>query len=198
MTDSTITPTELQHLLSTDAEVHLIDVRTGAEYESAHIPGSYHVPLDTLSEHRDELTRHLEQPVVLICQSGGRATQASEHLAETGLSNVRVLVGGMGSWVASGGQVNANDARWGLERQVRLVAGSIVLTSVLASTRYRPLAAVAGFIGAGLTFSAVTNTCGMAMLLSRLPYNKGATCDVRDVISELTAANERATAARAS
>lgn len=198
MTDSTITPTELKHLLSTDAEVHLIDVRTGAEYESAHIPGSYHVPLDTLSEHRDELTRHLEQPVVLICQSGGRATQASEQLAESGLPNVRVLVGGMGSWVSSGGQVNANDARWGLERQVRLVAGSIVLTSVIGSIWFRPLAYVAGFIGAGLTFSAATNTCGMAMALSRLPYNKGATCDVRDVISELTAANERAATARAS
>lgn len=198
MTDTTITPAELTHLLSTDAEVHLIDVRTGAEYESAHIPGSYHVPLDTLSEHREELTRHLERPVVLICQSGARATQASEHLAETGLSNVRVLVGGMGSWLASGGEVNANDSRWGLERQVRLVAGSIVLTSVVASIWVRPLAYVAGAIGAGLTFSAVTNTCGMAMVLARLPYNKGATCDVRDVIAELTAASERTSTVRSS
>lgn len=194
MNEATITPAELRHLLGTDAEVHLIDVRTTPEFESAHIPGAYHVPLDTLREHRDELTRHLEQPVVLICQSGGRASQASEHLAESGLPNVRVLQGGMGSWLATGGEVNQGEQRWGIERQVRLVAGIMVLVGAVASLFVRPLVAVAGFVGAGLAFSAVTNTCGMAAVLSRLPYNKGATCDVRDVIAELNAANDRTAA----
>jgi rhodanese-related sulfurtransferase len=198
--ESTITPAELRHLLGADAEVHLIDVRTGPEYESAHIPGSYHVPLDTLREHRDELSRHLEQPVVLICQSGGRATQASEHLAESGLPNVRVLQGGMGAWLTTGGDINQGEPRWGMERQVRLAAGLLVVLGAVASLVVRPLVAIAGFVGAGLTFSAVTNTCGMAAVLSKLPYNKGATCDVRDVIAELTGSTERsaAPAARAS
>lgn len=199
MNESTITPAELRHMLGTDAEVHLIDVRTGPEYESVHIPGSYHVPLDTLREHRDELTRHIDQPVVLICQSGGRATQASEHLAEAGLPNVRVLQGGMGSWLATGGQVNQGEQKWGIERQVRLVAGLLVVLGAIASFFVRPLVAVAGFVGAGLTFSAATNTCGMAAVLSKLPYNQGATCDVRDVIAELTATDRiAAPAARAS
>ena len=186
MSNNVITPVELRHLMSSGADVHLIDVRTAAEFESAHIPGSYHVPLDTLSEHRDEITRHLTQPVVLICQSGNRAGQAGEQLATAGMDNVRILEGGVGQWTMVGGDINAGGQKWGLERQVRLVAGSIVLLSVIASIFVRPLAVIAAFIGAGLTFSAVTNTCGMAMVLSKLPYNKGATCDVREVIAELT------------
>jgi rhodanese-related sulfurtransferase len=193
LNDTMITPAELRHLLSNDADVHLIDVRTSAEFESAHIPGSYHVPLDALGEHRDELRRHVTQPVVLICQSGNRASQAGDHLAEAGMANVRVLAGGLGAWLAVGGDVNRNAGRWGLERQVRLVAGLLVLVSVVASFVVPPVALIAAFVGAGLTFSAVTNTCGMAMLLAKLPYNRGADCDVRQVIAELTGSAAPAT-----
>jgi rhodanese-related sulfurtransferase len=199
MSDTLITPSELRHLLTTGTDVHLIDVRTSAEFDNAHIPGSYHVPLDTLGEHRDELSRHLTHPTVLVCQSGGRARQASQQLATTGLGNVRVLDGGLGSWLAVGGEVNRGQQRWGMERQVRLVAGAAVLLSVLASFVVSPLRLVAAFVGAGLTFSAVTNTCGMAAVLAKLPYNAGAECDVRDVIAQLEASTQPAdTAHRAS
>lgn len=197
MNQSTITPSELKHLLGSDAEVHLIDVRSGSEFESAHIPGSYHVPLETLAEHSDELTRHIEQPVVLICQSGGRATQACEHLADAGLPNVRVLQGGLGSWLATGGEVRQGEQKWGIERQVRLVAGSLVVAGALGSLYAKPAVALAGFVGAGLTFSALTNTCGMAAVLSRLPYNKGAACDVRDVIAQMSTSTTRPAATAA-
>jgi rhodanese-related sulfurtransferase len=198
LSNNVITPVELRHLMSNDADVHVIDVRTAAEFESAHIPGSYHVPLDTLSEHRDEIKRHLTQPVVLVCQSGNRAGQAGEQLAAAGMENVRVLEGGVGQWTMVGGDINAGGHKWGLERQVRLVAGSMVLIAVIASFFVRPLALIAGFVGAGLTFSAVTNTCGMARVLSKLPYNKGATCDVREVIAELTGTPTTPASAQAS
>ena len=64
--------------------------------------------------------------------------------------------------------------RWDLERQVRLVAGSIVLSSVLGSIavpRLKWLAAQSG----GLTYAAVSNTGAMGTALSKLPYNRGAT-----------------------
>jgi rhodanese-related sulfurtransferase len=196
MSDTLITPSELRHLLATGADVHLIDVRTSAEFDNAHIPGSYHVPLDTLGEHGDELSRHLTHPTVLVCQSGGRARQASQQLATTGLGNLRVLEGGLGSWLAVGGEVNRGQQRWGMDRQVRLVAGVAVLLSVLASFVVPPLRLVAGFVGAGLTFSAVTNTCGMAALLAKLPYNAGAQCDIREVIAQLDASAEPTDATR--
>lgn len=186
MPKSTITPAELRHLLANETDVHLIDVRSGAEFESAHIPGSYHVPLDSLSEHREELRRHLTRPVVLICQSGNRAAQAGNRLTEVGMENVRVLDGGLGSWLSIGGEVNRGEQKWGIERQVRLLAGLLVLVSVVASLAVSPLRFVAAVVGAGLALSAVTNSCAMAAVLSHLPYNKGASCDVRDIIAELT------------
>lgn len=151
----------------------LIDVRNAAEFETAHIPGSYHIPLDAVSAHSDAIGQ-VKGDIVLVCQSGGRARQAAEKLAGAGVSSITVLEGGIGAWLASGGQANKGKEKWALERQVRLVAGSIVLTSILASA-FRPKARlVAGGVGAGLTFAAVSNTCMMGNLLSKLPYNKSA------------------------
>ena len=86
----TIDATTLRHRLEDDAP-RILDVRTPAEFESAHIPGSYNVPLDLLREHRDELARHIDEDVVLVCRSGGRATQAEQALGQVGLPGLRVL-----------------------------------------------------------------------------------------------------------
>lgn len=165
----------------------LLDVRTPAEFETAHIPGSYNVPLDLLREHRDEISKHLDDEVVLICRSGQRAAQAEETLRAAGLPNVHFLEGGIVDWETKGFAVNRGSAKWDLERQVRLVAGLIVLVSVLASVAVPGLEWVAAALGAGLAFAALTNTCAMGMLLAKLPYNRGAGCDPRSVVDQLLA-----------
>ena len=142
-----IDPSELDAMLVTTTPPRVLDVRTPGEFESAHIAGSYNVPLDLLREHRDEIVEHLDQHVVLVCRSGQRAAQAEETLRAVGLPNVHVLDGGMAAWEGRGLAVNRGRTRWDLERQVRLVAGSIVLSSVLASTavpRLKWMAAVRG------------------------------------------------------
>lgn len=174
-------------LMAAGEDVRILDVRTPAEFESVHIPGSYNVPLDTLGEHATEIARHATAPVVLVCASGNRAAQAEQRLAQAGMTNVKVLAGGIAEWQAQGAPVRRGRNRWGLERQVRLVAGSLVLAAVVASIRVPPLRYVAGLVGAGLTFSAVTNTCGMAMVLAKLPYNRGATCDIEAAVAALVA-----------
>lgn len=68
---------------------------------------------------------------------------------------------------------------------MRLVAGLIVAVSILASILVPGLKWVAFAIGAGLTFAAATNTCAMGMLLAKLPYNRGASCDLRTVVAQL-------------
>jgi rhodanese-related sulfurtransferase len=191
MTTPTGTPSvldvpALQHLLTTGHAPRLIDVRTPAEFETAHIPGSYNVPLDLLREHRDELRNHLDEQVVLVCRSGQRAGQAEQALAGVGLPNLRVLTGGIAAWQTAQAPVTTGTPRWDLERQVRLVAGSIVLLAVLASTLAEPVKWVAAFIGAGLTFAALTNTCAMGMLLAKLPYNRGPRTDLDQVVAALT------------
>ena len=68
---------------------------------------------------------------------------------------------------------------------MRLVAGSIVLTSILGSIATPKLKWAAAAIGGGLTFAALTNCCAMGMALSKLPYNRGATCDAATVVAQL-------------
>jgi rhodanese-related sulfurtransferase len=106
-----------------------IDVRTAAEFETEHIAGAYNVPLDLLREHRDEITGHLHEEVVLICRSGQRAGRAEDTLRRAGLSNVHVLHGGVIGWRQAGFTLKHGTPRWDLERQVRLVAGLIVAVS---------------------------------------------------------------------
>lgn len=185
--DRHIDAATLERLLAEHADVRVLDVRTPAEFESAHIPGAYNVPLDTLGEHATELERHLSEPVMLVCKSGTRANQACEKLAATGMANLHILAGGMQSWNDGRRPVRRGRQRWDLERQVRLVAGSLVLAGIAGSMFVPGLKYVSGFVGAGLAFAAVTNTCAMGMALSKLPYNRDAGCDVEGVVRELTA-----------
>lgn len=181
-------PTLSDWLSAPDAP-RLLDVRTPAEFTAAHIPGSYNVPLDLLREHRTELSDHLEQDVVLVCRSGARAGQAESVLADTGLPNLHVLDGGLNAWQAAGAPVNRGPARWDLERQVRLVAGSLVLSGVLASVVSPKLKWLSAAVGGGLTVAALTDSCAMGAALSRLPYNRDASCDLQSVLAELRAGN---------
>ena len=122
---------------------------------------------------------------MLVCRSGQRAAKAEETLRNAGLANVHILDGGITAWEAKGFAVNRGAQRWDLERQVRLVAGSIVFSSVLASVAVPNFEWVAAAIGGGLTFAALTNTCAMGIALSKLPYNRGATCDAQTIVSQL-------------
>jgi hypothetical protein len=65
-----------------------------------------------------------------------------------------------------------------LERQVRIAAGSLVLLGVaLGAFVSQWLYGLSAFVGAGLVFAGLTDTCGMGMLLARMPWNRrGATC----------------------
>lgn len=179
----------LQERMSQDDAPRVIDVRTPAEYETAHIPGSYNVPLDSLREHRAELQRHLDPDVVLVCRSGNRAEQAEQAFAAAGLPGLRVLDGGMVAWESSGAAVNRGRETWELERQVRLTAGAIVAGSILGSTAVPRLKWVAAAIGAGLVGAALTNTCAMGRMLSTMPWNqKGDPSDMEAVVRALAEA----------
>ena len=190
MTLSTTMPARLDvetladWLSRTDAP-RLLDVRTPAEFGTAHIPGSYNVPLDLLREHRDELRQHLEDNVVLVCRTGNRAGQAETLLAAAGLPNLHVLEGGVTAWEKSGAPLRRGSEKWDLERQVRLVAGGLVLTGIVASVFFPKAKWLSGAIGSGLVGAAATNSCLMGQMLSKLPYNRDASCELQSVLREL-------------
>jgi rhodanese-related sulfurtransferase len=182
---ATIDSAELRDLLHSATPPRVVDVRTHGEFEAVHIAGAYNVPLDLLREHRDEIVQHLDQDVVLVCRSGQRAAQAQKTLRDAGLLNVHILEGGITAWEANGFAINRGAERWDLERQVRLLAGSIVLSSILGSIAVPKLKWLAAATGAGLAAAALTNTCAMGMLLARLPYNRGAACNAQTILAQL-------------
>lgn len=173
----TIAPVDLREAMESDTPPTVIDVRSVAEFSSAHIPGSYNVPLPLLAEHGEEFASRLPGQVVLICQSGNRARQAGERLGSVGVdpATVTVLDGGIAGYETAGGEVVRGKGAWAMDRQVRMVAGSLVLAGVTASKVISPkFAYLAGAIGAGLTYSAASNSCAMAAGLAKMPWNRSA------------------------
>ena len=184
---SKITASTLRAEIAGNKDLRLLDVRTPGEFQSGHIAGSVNVPLDQVIPNARKIASAASGRVVVICQAGQRASQAADKLAAAGVDDLAVLDDGMNGWLAAGAPVqDSAKKRWALERQVRLVAGGIVATSVLTSI-WKPKARfLAGGIGAGLVFAAVSNTCMMGSALMKLPYNKGADADVDQAISCLS------------
>ena len=194
-------PADLAHLLRERPDTRLLDVRTPGEFEAEHIAGAYNVPLDTLAEHAPEIRAGVAGPVVLVCRSGQRARRAEEALKAAGMTNLHVLDGGMTAWTAASQPVNRGTPRMSLERQVRIAAGALAATGGFLALFVNPVfAVVPAFVGSGLVFAGLTDTCAMGMLLARLPYNRPASCDVPAMVRALTTgaapADVRATGGR--
>ncbi len=165
-----VTPAELRALPAQG--LHLIDVREPAEYAALRLADSTLIPLSTLEERAPSLDQ--ARPIVLVCHSGSRAAQAARSLEARGFADVRVLAGGLQAWKRLGLPVEQGASRvWPLERQVRFAAGALVLAGFSLAWLVHPWClALSAFVGAGLVFSAVTDSCAMAMLLARLPWNQ--------------------------
>ena len=187
MVSPMITPRDLAELLDGHPDVRLLDVRTPGEFESAHIRGAYNVPLDTLAEHALEIRTVTNAEIVLVCQSGQRAGKADDALRAAGMSNLHVLESGVNGWNAAGFETVHGRKRISLERQVRIVAGALAATGGFLALLVNPLfAAIPAFIGSGLFFAGITDTCMMGMILARLPYNRRASCDPAAAVRALT------------
>lgn len=163
---------EARTLAAERPATRLVDVRSPGEFAGTHIPGSRNVPLDLLRERSHDLRAAHTDPVVLVCRTGGRAEEARRLAAGSGLEDVRVLRGGITAWESAGAPLTHGRGIWAMERQIRLVAGVLVLLAVTASLLFEPLKWLAAAVGAGLVVAAVTDTCAMARLLSLLPWNR--------------------------
>lgn len=175
-----ISPVELKGVVESGRKFDLIDVRTPAEFRELHVTGARNVPLDRLDPQtlRGETKAGSEIPLYVICQKGGRGKQACEKLLAAGWSNVVNVEGGTLACEAAGVAVVRGKKTISLERQVRIAAGSLVfVSSILALTVHPYFVGLSAFVGAGLVFAGVTDTCGMAMCLARMPWNQVKACD---------------------
>ena len=167
---TTIAPRELRGLLEQGPAPLLLDVRSGLEFESERIDGARLISLDQLDARLEEVPEHAE--VVVVCRTGVRATVAAETLGRAG-RRARVLEGGMNAWRRARLPVREGRKRLPVDRQVQLIAGLMVLTGVALGLTVSPwFLAVAAFFGAGLTFAGATGTCGLALVLMKMPWNR--------------------------
>lgn len=173
-------------------ELTVIDVRTPGEYAGGHIPGALNIPLDQLDRALPDIRTAAQRgEVLVVCASGARSENACRILADEGI-HTATLVGGTGAWAAQGHDLHrpegSTKATWGMERQVRLTAGSVVLLGLALGEFVHPaFRLLSAGIAGGLVFSAVTNTCGMAALLAKLPYNRPRQADLEATLTRLRA-----------
>lgn len=169
----TISPKELSELHARqNGQVRLIDVRTPVEFREVHIPFAINVPLDRLDPQALKRDCPPDQTFYVVCRSGSRGRQACEKLLASGLKVVNVD-GGTLAWEQAGLPVVRGRKAISLERQVRIAAGTLVLLGVTLGVTVHPYwLGLAAFVGAGLIFAGITDKCGMALLLGRMPWNQ--------------------------
>jgi rhodanese-related sulfurtransferase len=180
MSTRTISPQRLHEILQAGHRVDLIDVRTPVEFREVHASEARNVPLDQLEAATLATERvGAGEPLYLICQAGSRGLQACEKLVRAGCTNVINVEGGTRAWIEAGLPVVRGPKAMSLERQVRIAAGSLVLVGALLGYFAHPYwIALPGLVGAGLVFAGLSDTCGMGMLLARMPWNQARTSTV--------------------
>ena len=169
-----IQPQELARLRNQGTSMDLIDVRTPAEYQEMHVAFARNLPLDKLDpaaliEHRSGSST---DPIYVICRSGERGQMACEKFHKAGFLNAINVEGGTLACAEAGVPIVRGKKVMSLERQVRIAAGSLVLLGLGLSYLHPAFLGLSAFVGAGLVFAGVTNTCGMGMLLARMPWNQ--------------------------
>lgn len=163
----------LEQVLENVADCHVVDVREPAEFESEHIEGTLSLPLSVLREDSIKTLKKNRQ-IYLVCRSGNRACKAADQLEKFGFSDLFVVDGGLQAWTAAGKKVIRGPRPvWSLDRQVRFAVGLLVLVGIILSKFIHPYwIGLSAFVAVGLIFSGVTDTCGMATLLTHMPWNK--------------------------
>ncbi|MEX0725177.1 MAG: rhodanese-like domain-containing protein [Planctomycetaceae bacterium] len=176
MSMSTITPKDLFDRMQTGEPVELVDVRTPAEFREIHVAAARNVPLDRLDPAAFKTNAQGVQethPLYVICRSGSRGKQACEKLIGSGLTQVVNVEGGTTAWDQAGLPVVRGKKAISLERQVRIAAGFLVVVGSALGYFVNPYwLGLSAFVGAGLMFAGITDTCGMGMILAKMPWNQ--------------------------
>ena len=169
-----ITPQELADLCKDGKKIDLIDVRTPVEYREVHVEIARNVPLDQLDAAAlmQACNGSANESLYIICRSGSRGQQACEKFLKAGFSNVVNIEGGTMACVEAGLPVVRGQKAISLERQVRIAAGSLVLLGAILYFVHPAFIGLSAFVGAGLVFAGITDTCGMGMMLARMPWNQ--------------------------
>jgi rhodanese-related sulfurtransferase len=154
----------------------LVDIREPLEHARENIPCAKPVPLSKIEGHDFSVDCTRAPAVIFHCQSGNRTNANLARLRTCGFPEIYVLEGGIGGWKAAGLATRVDKKQpIELQRQVMIVAGSLVLVGLALAITVSPwFAGLSAFVGAGLTFAGISGWCGMARLLMLMPWNRRA------------------------
>ena len=172
----TIAPAEIGRLMKSGRSLNIFDVRTAGKFRRLHARGAQSMPLNELDPATITARRSdANEPIYVICQSGGRAAKAWQRLKRAGIGPVYSIEGGTVAWQRLGLPIERGQrGAISMERQVRIGAGSLVLLGVGLAWQVNSLFLILpSLVGAGLVFAGVTDYCGMALLLGKMPWNRG-------------------------
>jgi glyoxylase-like metal-dependent hydrolase (beta-lactamase superfamily II)/rhodanese-related sulfurtransferase len=181
-----ISPRDASSFLKQDPQTKILDVRSALEFSQVHIEHSLNIPIDMISAKINELSQS-RQNYLVLCHTGNRAAMAADMLIQSGIHTVKVMEGGIVRWQKEKLPVIKGQGGMSLERQVRLIAGSLVLLGIMMSWLLNwAFIFVSVFVSSGLIYAGLTDNCLMGMLLMKLPYNKklyktksgGGTCSI--------------------
>ena len=154
-----------------DLSIPLIDVRTPAEFGGVHAETAVNYPMESLDV--KEISFSKEEEIHVICQSGGRSMKVCQKLEAVGFTKIVNVEGGTSAWHSAGLPVVEGKKVMSLERQVRIAAGSLVVIGAAVGQFVHPAGfGLSAFIGVGLVFAGVTDTCGMGMVIAKMPWNR--------------------------
>ncbi|MGE0480840.1 MAG: rhodanese-like domain-containing protein [Phycisphaerae bacterium] len=151
----------------------LVDVREDFEYAAERIASAEHHPLTTFDADRVRSACG-DRRVVFYCRSGRRSADAARRY-QSGTQPVFHLAGGIQAWKSAGmDTIRAPGApRVDVMRQTQIAIGTIVLAGTLLGAFVSPwFLILSGFMGAGLIFAGASGTCGLALLMGRMPWNR--------------------------
>lgn len=165
-----VTPQEARDAVAAGRST-LVDVRRYDDYLNGHADGAVCIPLAELERRAGELPR--DTPVDLVCRLGNSSGIALQKLQALGFENAANVAGGMEAWKAAGlPVVKRVRPPMSVERQTRLVVGTLVLLGILGSRAAPALLYVSAFMGCGLVFAGLTDWCGLSMLVAKAPWNR--------------------------
>lgn len=170
----TITPQQALEITADNRAAILLDVRTPSEFSARRAVGACNIPLNAIPATIQAGGLPKDATICVLCEKGGRAAIAADLLLKAGYREVHVVSGGTEAWASKGLPFEGSGQKViSIERQVRIGAGSLVVTGVLLGLFVNSsFFALPAFVGAGLVFAGVTDWCGMGLLLARAPWNK--------------------------
>ena len=148
-------------------------MRTPVEFAEVHVPQARNVPLDELQAGLAPAAAKTSRFICFAAAASAPRKQRKNWRSE-GFAQPIVVEGGTLAWIEANLPVTRSAVKViSLERQVRIAAGSLVLTGVLLGWFvHRGFFGLSAFVGAGLVFAGITDFCGMGLLLAKLPWNK--------------------------